>query len=54
MDAVLDTTFNGFLTLPTTMVVELAFPCASIGRATLADGGEITCDVCGVAVLWDG
>ena len=42
MDAVLDTAFNGFLTLPTTMVAELAFPCASIGRATLADGSEIT------------
>ena len=54
IDAVIDTGFNGFLTLPTTLVAELGLPYVSIGRATLADGSEISYDVHDVTVLWDG
>ncbi len=54
IEAVVDTGFNGFLTLPTTLVSELGLPFASIGRATLADGSEIAYDVYGATVLWDG
>ena len=54
IDAVVDTGFNGFLTLPATLVVELGLPYAGTGRATLADGSEISYDVYGVTVLWDG
>ena len=52
--AVVDTGFNGFLTLPPALVTELGLPFASIGRATLADGSEVTFDVYDVTVLWDG
>ena len=54
IEAVVDTGFNGFLTLPTTLVSELGLPFISIGRATLADGSEIAYDVYGATVLWDG
>ena len=54
IDAVIDTGFNGFLTLPTAMVVELGLPFEGHSRATLADGSEIAFDVWGVTVLWDG
>ena len=40
IEAVIDTGFNGFLTLPPTLAVELGLPFASIGLATLADGSE--------------
>ena len=52
--AVVDTGFNGFLTLPPAVVAELGLPFVSIGRATLADGSEIAYDVYGATVLWDG
>ena len=54
IEAVIDTGFNGFLTLPPPLVEALGLPFVSIGRATLADGNEIAYDVYGVAVLWDG
>ena len=54
IEAVVDTGFNGFLTLPTTLVSELGLPFVSIGRATLADGSEIAYDVYGATVQWDG
>ena len=54
IEAVVDTGFNGFLTLPTTLVSELGLSFISIGRATLADGSEIAYDVYGATVLWDG
>ena len=53
IEAVVDTGFNGFLTLPTALVSELGLPFVSIGRATLADGSEIAYEVYGVVVLWD-
>jgi len=54
IEAVVDTGFNGFLTLPTGLASELGLPFVSIGRATLADGSEIACDVYGATVLSDG
>ena len=54
IEAVVDTGFNGFLTLPTVLVSELGLPFISIGRAILANGNEIAYEVYGVAVLWDG
>ena len=54
IDAVVDTGYNGFLTLPATLVVELGLPYVSMAWATLADGSEISYDVHGVTVLWDG
>ncbi len=52
--AVVDIGFDGFLTLPPAVVAELGLPFVSIGRATLADGSDISYDIYGVTVLWDG
>ena len=54
IEALIDTGFNGFLTLPPALVTELGLPFASIGRATLADGSEAAFDVYDATVLWDG
>ena len=54
IEAVIDTGFNGFLTLPPALVTELGLPFASTGRATLADGSEAAFDVYDATVLWDG
>lgn len=54
IEAVIDTDFNGFLTLPTALVAELGIPFAYMGRATLADGSEAAFDVYDATVLWNG
>ena len=54
IDAVIDTGFNGFLTLPPALVSELGLLFLSHGGATLADGSKIAFDVWEVTVLWDG
>ena len=53
VDAVIDTGYNGFLTLPTTLVGELGLVFGGISRATLADGSIVTFDVYDVTVIWD-
>ena len=52
--AVVDAGFNGYLTLPPTLVAELGLPVVGDGEAVLADGREAVFDVCGVTVVWDG
>ena len=54
IEAVVDTGFTGFLTLPSTLVVELGLPFAYVGRAFLANDDEVEFDVHDVTVLWDG
>ena len=54
IEAVIDTGFTGFLTLPSGMVAELGLPFVNTGQATLADGSQVAFDVYGAAVLWDG
>ena len=54
IEAVIDTGYSGFLTLPTTLVMELGLPFAYVGRALLANDDEVTFDVHDVTVLWDG
>ena len=54
IDAVVDTGFSRFLTLPPAMVTELGLPLTGVNRVVLADGSEVTFDVYGVTVLWDG
>ena len=50
----IDTGYNGFLTLPPMLVSELGLPFVTSGQATLADGGEATFDIHSVTVLLDG
>ena len=54
IDAVIDTGYTGYLTLPRALVTELGLPFESRGRAILANGSEETFDIYGVTVLWDG
>ena len=54
LEAVIDTGYSGFLTLPTALVMELGLPFAYIGRALLANDDEVTFDVHDVTILWDG
>ena len=54
VEAVVDTGYSGFLTLPSTLVTELGLPFAYIGRALLANDDEVSFDVHDVTVLWDG
>ena len=53
-EAVVDTGFSEFLTLPLALVTELSLPPVTSASAILADGSEATFDVYGVTVLWDG
>ena len=54
IEAVIDTGYSGFLTLPTALVTELGLPFAYIGRAYLANDDEVSFDVHDVTVLWEG
>ena len=54
IEAVIDTGYSGFLTLPTALVTDLGLPFAYIGRAYPANDDEVTFDVHDVTVLWDG
>lgn len=54
VDAIIDTGFNGFLTLPPHLVTALGLTRLSRGRAVLANGSEELFDIYGVTVLWDG
>ena len=54
VDAIIDTGFNGFLTLPPALITALGLRRRSRGRALLANGREELFDIYGVTVLWDG
>jgi len=54
VDAIIDTGFNGFLTLPPPLVAALGLPRLSRGRATLANGSEALFEIHSVTVLWNG
>ena len=54
LDAVVDTGFNSFLTLPMALVRELELPMTGNNSVTLADGSEATFDIHAVTVMWDG
>ena len=53
-DAVVDTEFSRFLTLPPSVVAELGSEFVGVNRVVLADGSEGALDVYGITVLWDG
>ena len=52
-DAVVDTGFNGWLSLPSDLVVILGLPWQRRGRAILADGSESIFDIYEATILWD-
>ena len=50
--AIIDTGFNGFLTLPTQLIRELGLQRVGRGRAIVAHGGEQIFDFYGATVIW--
>ena len=54
IDAVIDTGFNGFLTLPASFIQELGLVWRRRGRAMLADGSESLFDIYEATITWDG
>lgn len=54
VEAVVDTGFNGFLTLPPDLIEAMALQRLGRGRAILADGSESIFDIFAATVLWDG
>ena len=54
VEAVIDTGYTGFLTLPPSLVEELGLPFRFSSRGILANGSEEAFGVYGVTVLWDG
>lgn len=53
-DAVIDTGYNGTLTLPPDVIAALGLRWHRFGRAILADGSESTFNIYKGVVLWDG
>ena len=54
IEAVVDTGYTGFLTLPPALVDELELPFAYVGRAFLTNDDQVEFDLHDVTVLWDG
>lgn len=54
VEAVIDTGFSGFLTLPSALVAALGLAFDGVGWAVLADGTEARFDVYDATLLWDG
>lgn len=54
INAVIDTGFTGFLSLPLAMVQELNLVRSYSELATLGDGSEVLFDIYGASVIWDG
>lgn len=54
IEAIIDTGFNGSLSLPSKLISILDLPFRRRGRALLADGGESIFDIYEGLVIWDG
>jgi clan AA aspartic protease len=53
-NAIVDTGFNGWLSLPPDLIAELNLRWKRRGRAILADGSECVFNVYEVVAIWDG
>ena len=54
VDAVIDTGFTGFLSLPSALATELGLPFLTNESALFADGSIVTFSVHEATTLWDG
>ena len=54
IEAIIDTEFDGWLSLPSSIVAQLALTWRQRGRALLADGSESVFDIYEATVDWDG
>jgi clan AA aspartic protease len=53
-DAIVDTGFNGWLSLPPDLITQLNLTWKRRGRAVLGDGSECVFDVYEASLVWDG
>jgi clan AA aspartic protease len=53
-DAIVDTGFNGWLSLPPDLIAQLNLQWKRRGRAILGDGSECVFNVYEAVVMWDG
>ena len=53
VEALIDTGFNRFLTLPSAVITQLNLATEGISRTTLADGSDVEMHVYRAIVLWD-
>ena len=54
INAVIDTGFTGFLSLPNDIITELGLPWSQRDRGTLGDGSEVLFDIYDAVAIWDG
>ncbi len=54
VDAIVDTGFSEYLTLPASRIASLALPLLNATAITVAGGGVIMVEVYEAAVVWDG
>lgn len=54
IEAIIDTGFDGWLSLPSSIIVALGLVWRRRGRALLADGRESVFDIYEATVIWDG
>ena len=54
VDTVIDTGFNGFLTLPSSVISDLALSWQMSDVVTLGDGSKAVFDLFSATVIWDG
>jgi clan AA aspartic protease len=54
IDAVIDTGYTGYLSLPSEIIAALDLPWTGVDRGTLGDGSEVTFEVYTATVIWDG
>jgi clan AA aspartic protease len=54
INTVIDTGFDGFLSLPSEIIVRLGLPWTISNPATLGDGSEVLFDFYTAKVIWDG
>ncbi len=54
VDTVIDTGFNGFLTLPSSVISDLDLPWQMSEVVTLGDGSKAVFDLFSATVIWDG
>lgn len=54
VEAVIDTGFTGFLSLPQSIITSLSLPWHFRDMGTLGDGSEVIFDMYKATVIWDG
>lgn len=54
IETILDTGFNGSLTLPPDMIANLGLPWRTRGLVVLANGTQEPCDIYAATIIWDG